>query len=188
MNTNCTVPGCSRSHYGHGYCQLHYGRWRKHGDPTKVAFRRTEHGMSHSPEYVVWASMLSRTRYPSHGSFANYGAKGIGVCDRWQEFVHFFADMGPRPSPAHSIERVDNDRGYEPDNCRWATLQEQRRNMRQNRHITVDGVTRIATDWARDFGINPNTFLSRLDHGWEIHRALSAPVRKRAPSRRRLAA
>ncbi len=90
----------------------------------------TSHGGRRRPEYKVWEAMKHRCQNPANKKFADYGGRGIVVCDRWQGFASFFEDMGPRPTPRHSIDRVDNNRGYEPSNCRWATASEQRANRR----------------------------------------------------------
>jgi hypothetical protein len=83
------------------------------------------------PEYSVWSDMRRRCFTPTHKNYAGYGGRGITVCPRWNSFTTFLADMGPRPSPKHSIDRKDNDGNYEPANCRWATQPEQIRNRRR---------------------------------------------------------
>lgn len=96
--------------------------------------KRRVHGMAgkaRPPEYEVWRAMRRRTTNQNCPDYQYYGERGIGVCARWDSFPAFFEDMGPRPSAAHSIDRIDNELGYSPDNCRWATAVEQRHNQRR---------------------------------------------------------
>lgn len=93
--------------------------------------RLTRHGGRHTPEYVVWNAMRKRCENPKNAKYADYGGRGILVCERWRDFANFLADMGRRPSTRHSIERIDNDRGYEPENCAWVLRETQNRNQRQ---------------------------------------------------------
>lgn len=121
-----------------------------------------KHGGCNLPEYRVWRSMVGRCHHRGNTRFQSYGGRGITVCQRWRDnFAHFLADMGPRPSQAHSIDRIDNDRGYEAANCRWATAHEQVRNTRRNHYIEVNGERATITDWSRRLGINVSTLVGR---------------------------
>lgn len=91
------------------------------------------HSKRRSPEYVAWATMLQRCNNPKASGYVNYGGRGIRVCARWATFEHFLADVGPRPEGKYSLDRINNERDYEPGNCRWATKQEQQRNRRASR-------------------------------------------------------
>lgn len=150
------------------------------GSCRACAPKHTVHGMCRrkrrSPIHRVWTEMIQRCTNPNNAGFPGYGGRGIRVCERWHSFENFLADMGPRPSPRHSIDRVDNDGDYEPSNCRWATVREQARNNRRNRWLTFDGETRLITEWADRLGIGYMTIHYRLTHGWSVERALSTPV------------
>lgn len=134
------------------------------------------------PAYRVWMMMRNRCKPdPTTDWYACYAGRGIIVCDRWQSsFPAFLADMGPRPSMAHSIDRIDNDGNYEPGNCRWATQGEQSRNTSRNRMLTHAGRTMCLTDWSAETGIAYSTLRVRLDVcGWPVDRALTTPANPR---------
>lgn len=144
--------------------------------------RNTTHGLSDTAEHNIWKGMKARCYNPKDTGYKKYGARGITVCERWiNSFENFLADMGPRPSPEHSIERADGNGPYAPDNCRWATRAEQQRNLRSNVWLTLGERTMILTDWAREYGIHYVTLKNRLNRGWPVEQAITAPVKKRSP-------
>lgn len=112
------------------------------------------------------------------------GGRGIRVCGRWEKFENFIADMGRRPSLRHTIDRLDNSRGYAPGNCRWATRREQARNTSRNRYLRFRGERLIITDWARRIGIPVERLIERLAAGWSVKRAITQPIDQRFSSRR----
>lgn len=128
-----------------------------------------------SATYIAWSNMRGRCRNPTHPNYRYYGARGIKVCDRWQNFEYFLADMGEVPS-GFSIERVDNDGDYTPTNCRWIPRVDQAKNTRRIRTITYQGKTLRLTEWAKLVGIHHETLKARLNIGLPIEKALTAPV------------
>jgi hypothetical protein len=121
--------------------------------------------------------MLRRCGIGEGVSDIRYVGRGIQVCDRWRKFENFYADMGDPPTPGHSIDRINNDGNYEPENCRWATKQQQCRNRSSNRPVTYKGVTKLACEWDEQNGWRPGTVLKRLRRGWSIERAIEQKQR-----------
>lgn len=122
-------------------------------------YRRTlhlTHGMEHTPEYKVWCAMKSRCLRPKDKAYPNYGGRGVMVCDRWLDFANFIADMGRRPPGRMTIERLENDKGYEPGNCKWATYSEQAKNHRKSARNTSGfvGVSKDKNRWEAYIKIN----------------------------------
>lgn len=139
--------------------------------------RCTKHGNSpegsRTKEYRTWAMLIQRCTNPNNPRFADYGGRGIGVCEAWRiSFPTFLRDMGAAPSPQHQLDRRNNDLGYGPDNCRWATRSEQARNARRTRLATLNGVTKPVCEWADEVGLDPRHVRQRLDWGWPIEKAL----------------
>lgn len=132
------------------------------------------HGMSKRPEYRAWADMKQRCSPEFHQS-RDYSERGISVCPQWEQFESFFQDVGKMPTPQHTLERVDNNKGYEPGNVRWATRTEQMRNTRRNVWLTFDGRSMCLQDWATHLGIKSCSLIKRLKK-WSLDRALSEPA------------
>jgi len=133
-----------------------------------------KHGRYGTPEYKSWQMMKERCYYPSNDSYKNYGGRGITICERWRNsFAAFFEDMGLRPGPGYSLDRINPNRDYEPGNCRWATPKQQLNNQRGNRKLTISGKTRTLQEWADLTGINRSTISSRIENGWPLERAIS---------------
>lgn len=118
-------------------------------------------------EHASWNNMKARCSKPSNKDWANYGGRGIAVCARWMKsFEAFIADMGPKPTPAHQIERKNVNGDYEPGNCIWATSHQQRRNKRNNLWVELNGQRMIMADAARTLGISGPTLKARIQRGW----------------------
>jgi len=152
-----------------------------HAEHTSAC--NTIHGKCGTPEYRIWVCMRERCRNPNHVSSKNYTQRGITVCSRWEEpngqgFVNFLADMGPKPPECRSVDRIDVNGNYCPENCRWATDKEQGRNRRNNNLLTYKGKTQCLTAWAEELGIKPSTLRERLQRNYDVARAFETPVRK----------
>ena len=142
--------------------------------PGRLRVAHTHHGDAANgqltPEYRSWSNMIDRCERESSKSWNDYGGRGINVCQRWREsFAAFLEDMGRKPTPKHSIDRIDNERGYEPDNCRWATRLEQARNKRGIRFVHL-------YDEAARNGVNKRALMSRIYRGWSEDEAVGRVV------------
>lgn len=137
--------------------------------------RATTHGQSRSRIYRLWDSMLRRCNNPQTHNYSNYGARGITVCERWEDFEIFYQDMGEPPKGC-SIERIDNSKGYSKDNCKWATVTEQARNRRTNVTLTLQGRTMCLAQWAEEKGMKPNLIGDRYRQGWHPWYIFNVPV------------
>lgn len=156
---------------------LRYGSSRSCGCLQKEVNRArcTTHGATvgyqKSSEYQIWRHIRARCRDPKNTRYSYYGGRGITVCDRWfDSFEAFRADMGPKPHPSYSVERVDNNGPYSPENCRWASKTEQARNTRRNRIITVRGQDRVLAEIAEATGLNETSIRNRIERGWDLDR------------------
>lgn len=135
--------------------------------------RNKTHGLARTPEHNTWVNMRQRCLNPKVKGYAKYGAKGITVDPRWDSFENFIADMGKKPTPLHSLDRINPLKGYGPDNCRWATMKQQQNNRTNNLAITYNGETLTMPDWSKRFGIPIETMRQRLKRGLPLDRVFS---------------
>lgn len=153
--------------------------WREQVRKARTTHGDSVHG-SVSPEYSIWQGIKERCANPNSPAFENYGGRGISMCERWlNSYENFIADMGRRPTPKHTIERKDNERGYSQENCCWATRFEQARNTRRNHRLEIDGVTQTIADWASTAGIPASRLYARIKSGWDPKTAVTTPVHGR---------
>lgn len=146
--------------------------------------RKTTHGDSvggvSTKEYKCWLSLKSRCTRPQDNAYKDYGARGITVCDRWMEsYSNFLLDMGRAPTKKHSIERIDNNLGYTPINCKWATMTEQSNNRRSSRMEEYAGEKRSVSDWCRKLNLHYATITTRIERGWTIQMAFETKINKK---------
>lgn len=139
--------------------------------------RGRTHGRSYDALYRTWQAMINRCECPTSGPYKHYGARGIGVCERWRNsFEAFASDVGERPSQAHSLDRVDVNGHYEPGNVRWATASEQSNNRRTSRFLEIGGLRKTVAGWSQMHGIAETTIHERLRRGWSPEQAVAMPV------------
>lgn len=151
----------------------------------------TKHGGYGTPEYRSWQGMIRRCCNPNSTDFRCYGGRGITITAKWRHsFAAFLADLGPRPSAAHSLDRINTNGNYEPGNVRWATIKEQNRNKRTNRRVIFRGAALPVSELAERVGLPSQTLANRLNAGLTVEQAISKPIAveanlKRAESMRR---
>lgn len=121
--------------------------------------------------------MISRCTCKNNEAYQNYGGRGIKVCKRWRIFENFYLDMGDKPA-GKTLDRINNNDDYSPENCRWASPKEQSRNKRNNVWITFGEKTQILTDWANEVGLSPGTLKYRIDAGWPVEKALTKGAKR----------
>ena len=150
------------------------GCWQK----ESVSARRKTHGCSNSPEHRAWAAMRNRCSN-SKPAYKHWNGRGIRVCKRWGSFENFLEDVGPRPSAKHSIDRINVDGDYNPQNVRWATRKQQARNTTKTVYVSVGGRTESLVDAAEAAGIKPDTVRRRLSvSGFTAEEAVLTPILK----------
>lgn len=148
--------------------------------------RKSKHGFARRGQHILewdrWMAMISRCTNPSASNYSRYGGRGIQVCEKWRNsFTEFFRDVGKAPSRNHTLDRIDNMRGYEPGNVRWATRSEQQNNRRGNCLVTYNGQTFTVTQWSRLCGINQRTLDHRIKSNWPLDEAMNTPASKKNP-------
>lgn len=187
-----TVIALAPIRYGHKIfvlCRCDCGREGEVGYDFLIAGRSTvcpfcrpkrfRHGQYDTPEYQVWADMKGRCTNTSHRQYHHYGGRGITYDPSWEHFENFIQDMGPRPSPKHTLDRTDNNGSYSAANCRWVPMIVQQNNKRDNHYLTHNGKTMTVSEWAREVGIHKHTIRQRLSKGWTVANALTLRPDKR---------
>ena len=152
---------------------------------TEVVRRPKTHGRSRSPVYETWCNMISRCESENRPDFEHYGGRGISVCPRWRRsFECFLEDMGERPFPRASLDRIDVNGNYEPGNVRWVTQKEQARNKRNNHLLSISGETKTLSEWAEAAGIDQKLVWKRLMLGWPPADCIRPPKKTRWSTRK----
>lgn len=137
------------------------------------------HGMANSVEYITWGAIKQRCSNPNVPCFKRYGKRGIGISKEWfNSFETFFKDMGPKPSPDHSIERIENSKSYSKENCKWATPKEQANNRRSTIKLFYRGETLSVKQWCERLNLPYSAIIQRVNANWDCIEALETPVKK----------
>ena len=138
------------------------------------------HGMSRTSEHGAWSEMRKRCTTKTSKRFPLYGGRGISICERWSKFENFLADMGPKPTSQHTLDRIDVNGNYSPENCRWADWKTQQNNRRNNRVIEFNGEKLTSSQWQDRVGIPSSIIRQRLDRdGWSVEKAMTHPIGER---------
>lgn len=138
----------------------------------------TRHGLSSTPEYLVWKGIIQRTSNPNSPCFDRYGGRGITIDASWRDFEIFYMEMGSRPSARHTVERIDNEKPYSKANCIWATRQAQANNRSSSVLVLLNGITKSVTQWCRELNVDYKCVKARLERGWSPERSFLTPTRK----------
>lgn len=136
----------------------------------------TTHGRARTRVHTIWIQMRGRCQNPNNSAFSYYGGRGIQVCERWESFENFLSDMGEPPTTGHSIDRIDANSNYSPQNCRWSTDTEQSWNKRSTRFVDIGGIIKPMAVWIKEFGIGHGTVYKRMAKGMTPEEAITTPV------------
>lgn len=166
----CSVESCDRKVWSakKSLCRPHFTRKKEYGDvmADKPINKHERHGKTKTPEYQSWRGMRERCLSPNYSKYSYYGGKGITFCNRWKVFTNFLEDMGKRPTKLHTLDRIDSNGNYCPENCRWATRMEQSHNSTVPKMININGENRCISEWTRIFKISRSTVKKRIRDGW----------------------
>lgn len=154
-------------------------RTKSCGCRRKAGHGNKRHGKRHSKEYTAWCNMLLRCYNEKNPHYRNYGARGIAVAIKWHEFIPFYQDIGEAPGPDYTLDRINNNRGYEPGNVRWAKRKVQSRNKRDNVWVEINGETKCLYDWCDVYEISAGSVYRRMENGEDIVSAITRPKAKR---------
>lgn len=166
----CSISGCDKKHFSNGLCREHHNKSVR--TPTRYSY----------------TSMLTRCYNPNFKHYENYGGRGIKVCDRWlgeDGYRYFLFDMGERPLN-HTLDRIDVNSDYSPENCRWATRLEQGNNRNNNKYLEHNGEVHTSAEWSRINGYPKGTIDARLKRGWDVKSAIETPVRNKLHAEQRV--
>lgn len=142
---------------------------KKHGNET--------HGLTKTRFYRIWRNMLKRCEFEGYEHYHRYGGRGISFDESWRSFDSFYKDMFMGYTDSLTLERVDNDKDYSKENCKWSSMRDQCRNRSSNRYLELGGREMILTDWAKETGIKLTTIRQRIDvYGWSVERALTTKI------------
>lgn len=154
--------------------------WHSYNELRNEGIRKSKitHGLSGTRLYYIYDNMIKRCYEPSSEKYPNYGGRGITVCDEWRNDRQKFFDWALQSGYTDelTIDRINVDGNYCPENCRWATPKEQANNRTSNRYLTYNGETHTVIEWAEILGLSPGTLYSRLEHGWTTEYILTTPV------------
>ena len=149
----------------------------------RVSQRATKHGEIKHSLYKTWVSMRSRCNNKNNDAYKNYGARGISICGRWDDFMAFVEDMGDKPD-GFTLDRIDNTDNYYPENCKWSSREEQNNNKRTNVILELDGKSLTVAEWSRKLNVKTTTLRKRIDMGWSVRDVLTTKVHGRSSHHR----